>query len=442
MRMFLPLAIAALLLPGAAQAEEFCEPAGTDCRALLLAYINRETVRIDVGTEEITDPLIADALIAKHRSGVPVRMLVEPRRTGEKLHRPMLLRLRDAGMPMRYKPAGGILHWKMMIFAGQDVVEFGAAQLSAHYLVPVQPYVDFYQDPIVLTSDVALVRSFQRKFDDAWVDTVAFANYGNAPFPERAYGLDAISPLLNFVPAQNFFTRSKPLYDADTPGIDVIMYKVTVAGHADAMIRAVKRGVPVRLITEPRRYRAKDNVWQAYHLDRMYAAGVQIRDRAHLGFTHQKTTLLYSQGRTIFGSSNWTDASNKSQYEHNYFATDAVFFGWFRDVFLRKWNSGETRPFVPLPPATPLYVAPVNTAIGRPTTLSLSWKPGYWAHRADVYLGTSPTPPLYKANVAVSPNTTKKLTVTLQAGKTYYWRIVSKTMAGLTASGPVWSFGT
>jgi hypothetical protein len=28
------------------------------------------------------------------------------------------------------------------------------------------------------------------------------------------------------------------------------------------------------------------------------------------------------------------------------------------------------------------------------------------------------------------------------AGNAYYWKIVSKTMAGKTAAGPVWSFGT
>jgi hypothetical protein len=194
---------------------------------------------------------------------------------------------------------------------------------------------------------------------------------------------------------------------------------------------------------EPVRYRAKDNVWQAYHIDRMYVAGVAIRNRKHAGFTHQKTALLVAQGRTIFGSSNWTAASNSSQYEHNYLATDPQFFGWFRDIFLRKWQSTtETTPFVPLPPSAPVYVTPADLASGQPTTVVLSWKPGPWAHKADVYLGTSSTP-AFKTTVSVSPNTTKKLTVSgLQPGTLYYWKVVSKTMANKTASGPVWRFGT
>jgi len=222
------------------------------------------------------------------------------------------------------------------------------------------------------------------------------------------------------------------------------MYKITEAGHADAMIRAVKRGVPVRLIAEPLRYRATDNVWQAYHLDRMYAAGVKIRDRAHQGFTHQKTTLLIGQAKTIFGSSNWTSASNSTQYEHNYFTSDSTFFTWFRNMFLRKWQSTtETKPFVPLPPTVPSYVAPLHASSAQPTTIVLKWKPGLWAHRADVYFGTTSSPPLYLSNVSVSPNTTKQLTITgLEPGRAYWWKIVSKTMAGKTATGPIWSFGT
>jgi phospholipase D-like protein len=434
----------ALSVPAAA--DQFCEARLTNCRTDLIAYINREAIRLDIGMEEMTDPLIADAVIARFKARVPVRIIVEPRRNAaEPRNGPILEKLKAAGIPMRYRRTGDLFHWKMMIFAGQNVVEFAAAQFTDFYLVPVQPGVNFTQDPIVYSTNTSLVNSFERKFDDAWVDTVNFANYANSALVARAYPLYEVDPELNFVPAQNFGSRSKPLYDAETNGIDVIMYKITDMVHADAMIRAVKRGVPVRLITEPNRYRSTSNVWQAYNLDRMYAAGVRIRERAHLGFLHQKTTLLYSQMRTIFGSSNWTIASNGSQYEHNYFATDPEFFDWFRGVFVRKWaSSSETRAFVPLPPDPPVYVAPANTAGSQPVNVTLAWKAGLWAHAADIYLSTSPSPALFAKGVAVTPGSgTKKVVVSgLIPATTYYWKIVSKTMAGKTTAGPVWSFAT
>ena len=343
MRVLVSLCAAILLVPAWSQAAEtFCEPAGTDCRARLLPFIRNERMRLDLATEEITDPLIVDAIIARFRAGVPVRMLVEPRRNGdEPLNGPALAKLKAAGVPMRYKSVGDVLHWKMMIFAGQHTVEFGAAQFTQKYLVPVQPFVNFTQDPIVFSNTTAIVQSFERKFDDAWTDVVNFSNYGNAAVVSPVYGAFPIHPSLNFVPAENFGARAKLLYDAETQAIDVIMYKITDPVAPDAMIRAVKRGVPVRIIVEPDRYRNPANTWQAYYLDKMWAAGVQIRNRKHLGFLHQKTALLYSQTRTIFGSSNWSTASSKTQYEHNYFATDSVFFNWFRQVFIRKWASTD-----------------------------------------------------------------------------------------------------
>ena len=45
--------------------------------------------------------------------------------------------------------------------------------------------------------------------------------------------------------------------------------------------------------------------------------------------------------------------------------------------------------------------------------------------------------------MTVTPKSTAYYTLpTLTAGRTYYWRIVSKTMANKTKTGSVWRFGT
>ena len=435
------VALITALVPLSARADEWCEPAFQDCREVMLRYVNREAVRLDVAVESIhEDSLLVDAIIARFKAGVPVRLIVEPRANTPLA---VLDKFKAAGIPMRRRATGSLLHWKVFIFTGQNVVEFAATNFTKSYLVPVQPYVNFTQDATYFADDPALLHSFQRKFEDMWVDTVGFVNYANVTTPTRVYPVYPIDPSLNFVPSENFSTRSKPFYDAETRKIDVMMYKITERTHADGLIRADKRGIPVRIITEPNQYRNTANIWQAYNIDRLHAAGVVIRDRAHLGFMHQKTTFLYGQGLVIFGSSNWTTESNQGQNEHNYFTTRPAFFEYLRQVFERKWNSAETKAFVPLPPDAPVYVTPVNTSTGQPTTITLSWKTGRWAHKADVYFGTSSNPPLYRANVAGGPATTAKFTLTgLAPGATYFWRIVSKTMAGKTKSGPVWSFGT
>jgi len=450
--LFSSIAVVLLSTPARAQAiDTMCDPAYQDCRTPLLDYVRHETQSIDIAMWFMEDQELADAIVARFRAGVDVRALVDPRRNDETpMNGTILAQFQAAGIPMRYKVGGGIMHWKFVIFNGQNVMEWSAANYGDYYFRPAVPYLDYTDEGIYFTNDPPVIDSFRRKFDDTWVDPSVFANYANISGTlSRRYPLYPIDPSISFVPAENFSTRSKPLYDAETQRIDVIMYKITEGTHADGLIRARGRGVPVRLITEPGGYRNKANVWHAYQTDRLYMAGVQIRHRAHAGFTHQKSTLLYSQGITVFGSSNWSIESNKSQYEHNYFTNKAWFFTWFRTNFERKWGNttgnAETTPFVPLPPDPPIYVSPANGAanVSTTTAVTISWKPGPWAHLADIRFGTSPSPPIIATDVGVSPNSTKTYTLPpLSADTTYYWQVVSKTIAKQPAAGPVYSFST
>ena len=92
---------------------------------------------------------------------------------------------------------------------------------------------------------------------------------------------------------------------------------------------------------------------------------------------------------------------------------------------------------------------PAHNATGVATTgVSLKWQAGYWAHKYDIYFGTSPQPPLLASDQMLGPSQsatdyrTFALTAPLTAGTTYYWRIVSKTMADRTATSQVFSFTT
>ena len=375
--------------PAAGAAERLCDTSFQDCRAPLLTLIANERARIDVAFDMMEDDVIADALIKRFKGGLPVRVLMDPRRNAvSSRNAAVLQKLAAAGIPMRGKTSGSTFHWKFMLFPGQETLEVGAANFSDYYFIPVTPYLNYTDEAVYFTDDAALVDSFKTRMDDVWLSTAGFTNYANVNSAlARVYDTFPISSNLLFVPWQNFAKRAVPLYDAEASRIDVIKYKITEPSHADGLIRAAKRGVPVRLIVEPSWYRNTSNVWQAYNVDRLYAAGVQIRVRAHLGFTHQKVALLYGQVTSIFGSSNWTSESNASQHEHNYFTKKSWIFTWFKANFERKWKNStgnaETKAFVPLPPGKPVYTVPANLATGQPLTgVYLTWKPGPWAHRA------------------------------------------------------------
>src|ERR1051325_5413055 len=69
-----------LLTPQSTSAQErLCDPSFEDCYSPLLQLINSETVGIDMSFYMIELPDMADAVIARYRAGVPVRLVVEPR---------------------------------------------------------------------------------------------------------------------------------------------------------------------------------------------------------------------------------------------------------------------------------------------------------------------------------------------------------------------------
>jgi hypothetical protein len=443
------LLIVCLGVPKTASAlEDICDPANRNCRTTLINLIRSEKVGIDVAFWFMEDPRYTTELIARYNAGVRIRVLVDPRANSS--HPDNALRLRelaDAGIPMRKRTASGILHWKMMLFAGQGIVEFSGANFSGEAFTYFTPYTNYVDEAIIFTSNSWVVPPFKSKFDDLWTNTSSYANYANVSGAlTREYPTYSEAGVMNFAPAEDFGARAVNEYNAETREIDATIYRITDRRHTDALISARGRGVTVRLIIEPLEYRNAARLWDAWNVDRLYMAGVQIRKRAHAGLTHQKSTILRARARVITGSSNWTTPSATSQEEHNYFTGRSSVYNWFVTQFERKWNNStgyvETTTFTPLPPDKPVYVSPASgTRVA--SSVTLKWKTGPWAHKADIYFGTSSSPQLLKMDYAVRPNTTASITISnLGVNQTYYWKIVDKTMANKTASGPVWTVGT
>jgi hypothetical protein len=150
---------------------------------------------------------------------------------------------------------------------------------------------------------------------------------------------------------------------------------------------------------------------------------------------------------SIIGSSNWTSPSSYTQLEHNLFTTNPNTYAWSRDHFDRKWFNRapfpETGPFTPLPPDTPQVASPAPGANNEGMPVTLSWRAGPWAHRYDVYVGTDPNNMTKVLNDRELGPYDQSWTVTnLQPATVYYWRVVSRTMAGLERSTGICSFKT
>jgi hypothetical protein len=449
--------ILSLSLPPSASAfDRLCDPAFENCRTPLINLIRNETVGIDVGFWFMEDARYANELIARHRAGVPVRVVFDSRAFtsyGYPSARYPVELMRDAGIPMRNDNSGAIFHFKMMLFAGQNQVEFSGANYSASAFVPVSPYANYVDEAIVFIDDPAIVNSFKTRFDDVWTASTGFTNYANVTEPRaRNYPTYPIDPELTFVPWNNFRSRSVGSYRAEPSSIDAIMYRITDRAHTDELIRALGRGVRVRLLSEQEEYRNPARLWHSWNVERLWMAGAEVKHRGHAGINHEKLTVLHGQRMIIVGSSNWTSASATGQHEHNLFTTRSWMYTWARDHFNRKWNNTgsavESVPFVPQPPDAPRLRLPANGAGDQPLSVTLTWYAGPWSHKYDVFVGTNPgnlTKIVDDSELGPSEHSTDYVRWTvsgLAAGTTYYWKVVGRTMADVSRTSTTFSFRT
>jgi phosphatidylserine/phosphatidylglycerophosphate/cardiolipin synthase-like enzyme len=177
------LALGMLAPSAVAAADRLCDTAYEDCRAPLLTLIRDEQVGIDVAFWFMEDARYTAALARKVAEGVPVRVLVDPRANSSyPLNADRLRELRDAGIPMRRRVASGILHWKMMLFEGQNTVQFSAANYTSAF-VPTAVYDNYIDEVVYFTDETAIVDSFRTKYDDLWTDETAYGDYANVIRP-------------------------------------------------------------------------------------------------------------------------------------------------------------------------------------------------------------------------------------------------------------------
>ena len=436
--------------------ERLCDPSFEDCYTPLLNAVRAENTGIDMTFYWIELPDLADAIIKRFQAGVPVRLTVEPRASLKfPTNQTLLDRFKAAGIPMRFKLNDGIVHAKMLLLAGQNRVIFSSSNFGDADVRPFVPLANYVDGAWYFSDDPAVVNSFKTRYDDNWTNTTLYGDYANITGPlSRRYQTFTIDPSLNFLPNQSFSedysTRTIAEIDQENRQIDLTMYRLTDPRICDALLRALARGVQVRLLTEPTEYRfdptrAGTEFTGPFNVDRLFTAGVQVKMRKHLGLTHQKTVILYGRGLTIFGSSNWSWQSFNFQEEHNYFTTKPWFFQWFVDQFNRKWNSAtEFESFVPQAPTVPTNLAPANGSTAGQAVL-LKWEGGPWSAKYDVFFGRNGSSlPLIAADVITGtpgPSGAEWYLVSgLQNGVSYCWRVTGKTMANQTADGPTSCF--
>ena len=476
--------------PAAAQTERMYFPAVENVTNVLVQRINAETQRIDMSAWYLSEGAIVQALLARHRAGIQIRLIGDRGSIFEidAFTKNAFYELAAAGVPirLRYNPTWfpEIAHWKATIFVGQGIVTFGSANYTPFELAPVSS-TNYKDETVLFTNDVELVRAFKTKFDRFWNDTTTepesriggppyFRNWDDACAAESAcsdYRTRYPNPVRMLIdtrrlesdyamPADmvwgqgpSFNNRLVQEINDEFTRVDFVIYRLTVDNITQALLAKHQSGVPVRLIIEPNEYlnRKWPEFWLTHaNIDKLWAAGVQIKSRRHDGLTHMKmlVTSEYATNASSNLAANW-------QRDHNYFVparTKPALHQAMRDRFQAMWtDTTGFATFVPQRPDAASLVSPASGSGGVATNARLTWNAAPFATNYDVYIGTSSSTMTLAGNVPAqlvqNPPTTYSFTASLQAGTTYFWQVVSRTNAtprnaSLVASSAVRSFTT
>jgi phosphatidylserine/phosphatidylglycerophosphate/cardiolipin synthase-like enzyme len=367
-KLMLAVSLLSVLAASASAQDVICDSQLDPCRERMLRLIRGERQSVDVASWFITDLRWVAALKERHQAGVRVRVIGDTR-----AHTPgaidALNRLASAGIPVRVSTASHIMHSKMIALGGLGIVSFSGANLQPGAWTANVTNVDWIDEMVFTTDDPSIVWTVLCAFDDLW--TTHTREYANSPVAARVHPVVPHNPQVNVQSPMesnvslSYRARTIAALDRETDQIDLVMFRFGDTSLTDALIRAIRRGVTVRVILEPTQYRNKKKPKSSTETDRIAAAfkargqsvAAHMQRRTHRGLTHQKTVILHRQQIVISGSSNWTGTSTmpNGQDEMNLFAVGRPQVFWDAlNLFERKWHSPHFDSFTPLKPSTPV----------------------------------------------------------------------------------------
>jgi parvulin-like peptidyl-prolyl isomerase len=163
--------------------DKFLKPESVDLSEIFLSLAGKQEAEVKAR---------ADSLVTQARGGADFCTLAaaysdRPGNNGQKPCKVGLFQLPDlrpdiagaiknlkaGGIPMREKYVGDILHYKMFLFHGKNMLEFSKANYAPSEFVPEVPNSNFSDEAIFFTDDNNLTNSFRRRFDDLRLDRPA-----------------------------------------------------------------------------------------------------------------------------------------------------------------------------------------------------------------------------------------------------------------------------
>lgn len=262
----------------------------------VLCALDSATREVVVAQYNIRSARVLDKLIELHRRGVDVRVAVDAANAENEWNDGDDRLVREGIRLVRFRPtaAGAIMHLKASVIDGTFAMtgsfnwnETAAAGNDENMLA--------FRDP-------ELVSRYRNQILEL---------LGERP---RSVDLARATPwaAVTFSPEAQIDRSIVGALDAAKTSVDVAMFTFTLRSVSDALIRAHRRGVRVRLVVETEQEAFSDAE------DRVAAAGALVVHAANRvgehSAMHQKYAVIDGT-RVLTGASNWTFAGTRSNEE-------------------------------------------------------------------------------------------------------------------------------
>lgn len=266
--------------------------------AELVDALAQARLSIDLAAYSLDLWPLRDALIAAHRRGVRVRLVLE----ADNADIPEVLALQQAGIPLHTDTNPALMHHKFVIVDGEEVWG-GSMNLTLE-----GAYRD--NNNLLRLRNPQVVADFQREFDEMFVD----GRFGPASLPDTPFPTFTLAEgrgEVYFSPDDGVLAHILETVDGAQQEICFLSFSFTSDALGDLLLQKAEAGVRVQGVFDEGQVHSN----RGSEYGRLRAAGLNVRLDGNPGLMHHKVIVI--DGETVItGSYNFSASAEKRNDEN------------------------------------------------------------------------------------------------------------------------------
>lgn len=278
---------------------------------------------IDVAVLEFNLYSLRDALVAAHKRGVRVRMVIDSDSIGD----PEVRELAAAGIPVLGDRREGLMHNKFSIIDGQEVWT-GSMNYTAS---------DTYRNNnnLIRIRSSRLAQDYESEFEEMFVDDLFGPDLRPAtPYP--AVTVDGVLVEVYFSPDDGTAAHLVDLVDGAQESVYILAYSFTSNDLARAVLGRMKAGVEVAAVFEESQVESNTGG----EFENFRSQGLDVRLDGNPRNMHDKVLIIDRQ-IVVTGSYNFSSNAERTNDENTLVIYSPEIAARYLEEFQRIYGQAE-----------------------------------------------------------------------------------------------------